>query len=359
MLALLTTTFAILITYVTENKSLSWAKSFLDSSYFGVASVVMVVLPAIGGITAQILNRFQYGSMWGSMRVTKQKIESEMLRFRTSTGDYKPAGAIKIQSTEDDDDDEEETAKHEPPEEPRKIFSRKVSALYHDLATHGLKDTSMEPSEGTSLIHKDLAMKGKKTSASEIAKGDIEKGYATFEGMSDDLAKHWYSKLDGEEYFKQRLLKTLEDFHHEAPPLAAKLRLYEIMMLFCALVSTLLAAMKMTLWIPIPIAIGASLASFLVFEGLKNRVAALNTSIGELTSFATKWASLAIYEKRTVAIKEEMVDLVENAWQRHTAAFVSGSGYMGDDKAGKGKASADGKDGKPAAKGKNNKKASS
>jgi hypothetical protein len=292
------------------------------------------------------------------MRVTKQQIESEMLRFRTSTGKYKPISTLKTASKDDSDSDEDEKAKHVMPEEPRKVLAKKVSDMYSLLQKHGLQDTSLEPSEGSSLIHQDLAATGKGKRASQLAKSDIEKGYGSFEGMDEDLAKDPYSTLDGEEYFKQRLLPTLEEFHNEAPPLAAKLRTYEILMLFCALVATLLAALKMTLWIPIPIAVGACLASLLVFESLKNRVAALNTSIGELTSFATKWASLAIYEKRTNSVKEEMVDLVENAWQRQIAAYVSGSGFMGEEKSHKGKAP-DADDKTKAAKGKDDKKAKS
>jgi hypothetical protein len=356
LLALLTTTVAVLLTYVKEESGMGWAKNLMQSSYYGWISVFMVVLPAIGGISAQILSRFQYGSMWGSLRITKQEIESEIFRFRTSTGEYQPLERFKpVSHADEDGDDDADTNKKVEREEPRCVLSKKVSDLFTVLSCHGLQDTSLEPSEGTCLIQKDLAQRGKEP-ASELARRDIEQGYATFQGCSDALAKDMYSTLDGEEYFKMRLMSTLGEFQAEAPPLAAKFRAYEIMILFCALSSTLLAALKLTLWIPVPMALGACLASFLQFEALKARIAALNMSIGELTSFATKWASLAIYEKRTNSVKEEMVNLVEHAWKRHIAAYVSGSGHMGNDKKAKAKESDD-TDDKTASKGKKGKSA--
>merc|ERR1712050_503470 len=66
----------------------------------------------------------------------------------------------------------------------------------------------------------------------------------------------------------------------------------------------------------------------MLFEVLQGRIIATNHSIGELTSFATRWASLTIMEKRMFNVKAEMVDLVENSWLRYASSFTSGSGFI-------------------------------
>jgi hypothetical protein len=225
----------------------------------------------------------------------------------------------------------------------REFLAKKVSDLFTNLSSYNLHDNSMVPSPNSREVMTKLT--------EDNTSRDVEAGrkYGTF---SEDMTSR-YSVLTGEQYFKDRFLPSLHLFQELAPKLAGRLRVYEVLILLCALVSTLLAAMNMTVWIPIPVAIGAGLTTTMVFEALQVRVAAMNTSIGELTAFATRWASLAIYEKRTFKEKAALVDVVENAWLRNGTAYVNGSGFTivaqsddnaaEDDKGGKGKGKGKGK----------------
>lgn len=321
VLAMMTTTLAVYITYINMS-STQWAQELLNSPYWHAIELVMIAMPAVGGLAAQMLSRFHYALMWGAMFVTRQQIESEIYRCRTRTGSYRPISYSKMIDDEDDADNPKPEVKPA-----REILAKKVSDLFTNMSSYNLHDNSMVPSPNSQEVMTKLA--------EDNTSMDVEAGrkYGTF---SEDKTSR-YSVLDGEEYFKDRFLPTLQLFQEVAPSLAKRLRAYEVLILLCALVSTLLAAMNMTVCIPIPVAIGGGLTTMMVFEALQVRVAAMNASIGELTAFATRWASLAIYEKRTFKEKAALVDVVENAWLCTSIAYVNGSGFTNvaksDDKA--------------------------
>merc|ERR1719443_964385 len=53
-----------------------------------LTGTLIIILPAIGGLVFMALSRFQYLSKWASMHVAMEQIESEIWKFRTSTGHY-------------------------------------------------------------------------------------------------------------------------------------------------------------------------------------------------------------------------------------------------------------------------------
>merc|ERR1711871_1845423 len=95
----------------------------------------------------------------------------------------------------------------------------------------------------------------------------------------DDDPDDLISTLSAEAYVEQRLLPHLERCRKLAPALSKRLTRYEVMIFLTSLAGTLLGAVQLTQWIPISVAFGALLASFMQFEALQGRLTAVNSAI--------------------------------------------------------------------------------
>jgi hypothetical protein len=137
----------------------------------------------------------------------------------------------------------------------------------------------------------------------------------------DDLI----TTLSAEAYFNHRTVPELDRLRAQAPYLAMRIQIYDALILFTSLASTVLGALKYKEWIPVTVAVVSFLTTYMQYEGLHTRIGAANTAIGELNALVATWHSLSVVEKRTPSVKNLIVMTTESAILREVRAETSGA----------------------------------
>lgn len=344
-LSVATTAIAIWITYVdTQIGQAEWADDYTHSLGWPITLKLIIVLPALAGLALQLLQRFSFVSKWSAMYMAKKQIEVEIFKFRTSVGDYDMSSPLKIGKQKDKNKDKDHSPKYSLSGglRARDVFSKRVSDLYGHVLSNTMREDSMSFTSqdlafavhniAGSTTWKDLAEPLMKKPANAepsvavvvaspplaqktLSRDDVERLYSLEDGCDD---------LSGEDYFEKRLIPLLEGYQRLAPKTAQRLRIYEIGLLVLSVLSTLLGALSMAVWIPIVLSLASGVAAFLQYEALQGRLAALNACIADLTAISSLWASLGVVEKRTKNLRTLMVDVTENTVLRIATAYVAG-----------------------------------
>merc|ERR1712039_882255 len=111
----------------------------------------------------------------------------------------------------------------------------------------------------------------------------------------------------------------------QAPWLAYRLKILDIMVLVAALAGTLLGALRLKELIPIAVAVSSSLTQVIQFSALHSRVAAVQSSIVDLSQLNSRWRSMRVIDQNLPGTKRLFVDTAERAMLRVVEAYVAGA----------------------------------
>jgi hypothetical protein len=270
-----------------------------------LTGTLIIILPAIGGLVFTALSRFQYLSKWASMHVAMEQIESEIWKFRTSTGEYDMTKQAEAS-------DGKKQKKKDPPKKmdnstAQNLFSSRVSQLFTQVLSSEMQQDSFYPHGADEESH----------GYRRLPDGEEEPQPGVDDGVSD---------VSGEQYYELRLLPKLQELEKRAPQLSLRRMYYEVTVLVLGLVTTILAALRFKLAIPAIVALSSMVTSFLQYEALQGRLVATNSAIAELTSFTGDWTAMGVLQRRGRLVKSSMVKLTEHAIVRVAAAYTAGAG---------------------------------
>jgi len=304
LLSLATTVFSVIAIWLEMPGSGGENKPPDGGELSEVLQLLLILLPALGGLVITSLSRFRYLSKWCSMHAAMMETESEIWKFRASSGEYDTSG---LQEQNEDKKKKKKESKKEKKQDgnsTRRVFTARISETFSGLMAGEMQvDSLEEPSESTHLLI-----------GSETANGEHK------DGVDDN-----FSDLSGESYFQYRLIPQLDAFKKQAPVLSQRLMRYEMLILISTLITTLLATMQFKVWIPVAVAFSAMFATFMQYEGLQLRLAAVNGAITDLTRFSTDWAAMGVLERRGRLSKALMVQLTEGAILRIATAYAGGA----------------------------------
>merc|ERR1712039_1081496 len=111
----------------------------------------------------------------------------------------------------------------------------------------------------------------------------------------------------------------------QAPWLAYRLKVLDVMVLLAALAGTLLGALRLKELIPIAVAVSSALTQIIQFSALHARVAAVQSSIVDLSQLNSRWRSMRVIEQNLPGTKRHFVETAERAMLRVIESYVAGA----------------------------------
>jgi len=119
--------------------------------------------------------------------------------------------------------------------------------------------------------------------------------------------------LSVESYVVFRVRPIEEKLERHTMKLAWRLQMFDMLGFVFNSAGTILAAVALTEFVSLTVAIVAVLTSIVEFSKLRDQVVSSNLALRDLQSLLVKWDSLSVVRRRTVSIKAEVVDSTEEA----------------------------------------------
>ena len=292
--------------------------------------LLMVMMPLGSGLCLALLKGFNPGTKAAALEYSSGAIESEIYRWRTRTGEYawgtaRTRRSVAAAAAGGGGGPHEEDVRHLEDElRCRKRFREHVSHLSHG--------SSVANADGGvpawHMLNRGNKAAGGSTSATSAGSlwSDDDKNpgpSASVVGVSRSRSRGVRTVTQGgyggcdalehDEYIVIRLGAVLEAYTAKVPDLEQQLQGCQIGICCLTAVSVLLAAMDITLWLPMTILLTASVSAVADLMQLHPKLLATNHAITQLKELQLWWSSLERNERDIPSNFELLVDGVESA----------------------------------------------
>jgi hypothetical protein len=224
---------------------------------------VIVAIPVIVTILAAVLNRFNSGQKWISLRSTAETLKSEIFRYRTQSGIYQLEPGTEINR---------ETK-----------LADKVQSLNNHLMQTEVNLSALKPYQGTLPPPNSIA--------------DNDDGV---------------SVLSPERYLNTRLEDQLNYYVHKTTQLERKWSRLQWGIYTLGGIGTLLAARGLELWMALTTGMATAMASYLAYQQIEERLKKYNRASINLTNIRNWWSALPTSEQAKQTNIDRLVSETEN-----------------------------------------------
>lgn len=244
---------------------------------------ILILLPIILTIMITAANRFKQGNKWLLLRAGAEAIKREIYRYRARAGDYKemffdPTAAAQGRPT------------------PEQVLAQRVEDVTRRVMRTEVNSSSLIPYD-----------KGK---------GFPPYMYAA-EGGDDG-----FGVLAPDRYVEVRLGDQLNYYKRKSVKLERQLKLIQWSIFVLGGLGTLLAAIKLQVWIAVTTALGAALATYLSYQQTENTLMKYNQASTDLDNVKSWWTALPAEEQAKPETVSTLVDHTEKVLESELDGWV-------------------------------------
>eukprot|EP00931_Biecheleriopsis_adriatica_P061979 TRINITY_DN37305_c0_g1_i1.p1 TRINITY_DN37305_c0_g1~~TRINITY_DN37305_c0_g1_i1.p1 ORF type:complete len:893 (-),score=177.76 TRINITY_DN37305_c0_g1_i1:68-2746(-) len=296
-----------------------------------------LLLPALSGLAATATTQLQLHSKSSALKMAAAQVVNEIYEFRTRTGRY---NAIKLSQSQPQEGGDAAEDAATMSRRLRMQFANNVQGIMASVMATEVKTDHMEMSgshtfaKNSDSLRKHIetsVFRGRKDvlpvagSLSEHA-GQYVPLLVTAEHGAD--VDDFVSSISTEAYVKFRLEPMHRLFSAQAPRLSRQLKAFQIAIIVLATAGTLLAALKLQVWIPVSVALGNALHAKMQSNGLIPHLQATNLGIMSMRNLLIYWRGLGLMERRMPHVRERVVRTLEAASLAEVASSLDGSGVL-------------------------------
>ncbi len=230
----------------------------------GTLHVLVIVTPLAISILAGVNSHLRDGIKWILLRGTAEALKREIFRFRSQTGEYSDEQCIAVSR------------------------ESKLMAKLRDITA------SLEQSEVN------------KTSLLQPASGDDKRN----------------TKLTAEEYLLERVENQIAYYDKNTRKLSIQLTAAQWLILLAGGAGTLLAAIKLDIWIAFTTALATALTTKLQADQSETTLVQYNQALTGLKNIAAWWKARSPWEKGRRKNIDLLVDQTEKILETETAGWV-------------------------------------
>lgn len=244
---------------------------------------VLILLPIIITVMITAANRFKQGNKWLLLRAGAESIKREIYRYRARAGDYKelfydPTAPTQTRPT------------------PEQVLAQRVEDVTRRVMRTEVNSSSLIPYD-----------KGKGFPPDMFAAEGGDDGFST---------------LTPDRYVEVRLGDQLSYFKRKAVKLEKQLKVLQWTIFILGGLGTLLAAIKLQVWIALTTAIAAALATYLSYQQTENTLMKYNQAGTDLDNVKSWWTALPAEEQAKADTVTTLVDHTEKVLESELDGWV-------------------------------------
>jgi hypothetical protein len=244
----------------------------------GVGAVLhygIVLIPIALAVLLGVAARLRSGNRWVVLRGAAEAVKQEIYRYRTRTGPYREPR--RRQGT------------------PEQVLAEKTSAI------------------GTALMRTDVNL---------TTLGDPEQRTVPPAMFAATSADNGFSKLSPAEYLDRRVGDQLGYYRTRVRNLEKQLRYLQWLIFLIGGVGTLLAVLRVEVWIALTTAVVAAITTYLGYEQVEPTLAAYNHADAALTGLRAWWDALPRDARQRQGTRDRLVEQGERILQKEQAGWV-------------------------------------
>lgn len=246
-------------------KSLKTPLPYLKGTWEGALHLAILCLPILGAFLAGISHQFKPGDKWVLLRGGAEAVKREIFRYRARTGG------------------------------------------------DTLADSSGNSARG-------LLAERLKTIAERLIRTDVSKeGCQTF--AAKPSVHDSFDRLTPSQYVELRVDDQLKFYAKRIQKLSRRNFWFSVSSLFVGGFGTVLAALKLEVWIAVTTTVSTALLTYLRYYQTEETLTKYNYTKGDLTEVKVWWSQLSIAEKRMRPNIDKLVDLTERVLEQETAGW--------------------------------------
>lgn len=237
-------------------------------------SYAIILAPITISVLIAVANRFKAGSKWILLRASAETIKQEIYRYRSRTDIYS-------------DENTEQTSR-----------AAKLAAKIQMISQR-----VMRTDVNVSALH--------------MYKGPIPpKMYGA--GENDD----GFKPLKPEDYITLRLEDQLYFYHSKTIKLEKQLKALQWLTYILGGIGTLLAAVKLELWVPLTTVLVGAFSTYLGYQQVENTLMQYNQARTDLANLQVWWTALSDKEKAIPENFDTLVRKAEKIFQTERSGWV-------------------------------------
>jgi len=352
VLSFLATLASILVSFL-ENHEIPAIAAWQQSRWWRMADYSVVVLPALSSVVSTMAFNMNSNSKSAALECAAGELVHEIYRFRMRVGPYDITAAGKksssetvVSKTSDTPNETTEDANMSTRANcSRQRFSTKIQQVYCAVQMGEMADDVIKlmPEESAGSLVMDLAEitkhveqhfypvqkpsqrhpgQGRKDRLRReiaperpdetICDALLESGDRSEEGV-DESADDFLGQLSMHSYIKHRVEPSITSSAKQAQRLSYSVSAVNVALLVSGTLATLLAATGLKEWVPLAVALTASLTAVSQHFRLKPRLMGMNETVAALQGCITLWNSLGIVDRRMPSTRKQIVSATEAA----------------------------------------------
>eukprot|EP00747_Dinoflagellata_sp_TGD_P183169 gnl/TRDRNA2_/TRDRNA2_37889_c0_seq1.p1 gnl/TRDRNA2_/TRDRNA2_37889_c0~~gnl/TRDRNA2_/TRDRNA2_37889_c0_seq1.p1 ORF type:complete len:652 (+),score=90.68 gnl/TRDRNA2_/TRDRNA2_37889_c0_seq1:43-1956(+) len=346
LLSFLTTASAVLSTVSnlsSEDPSahLSQGVAFAATVQTGI-SIACSMLPIVSTFLISTSSKFNFTRRFAALFVSAQRVRSEIYRYRARVGEYgrhtQNATIQRLMDSIQKDGKPNREGQMKEPMTGRELFAETVTSLQNELMSSELKLASLKrpPRSSFDRLAQELF-------PAKLTQNDGQAGHRPLLGRALEGHDHsdfmlltaqmreedlqfddGMSCIGAELYILFRMGPKIKELNEKAPWLERLYFTYQMFMLFGTMASGVMAIMGLRAWVPLVVALVATVESVAQFEEVSARLIGVNTALSNLKNLKIWWQSLSQMERRMGANKTYLVETSEDALALEYAVFAQG-----------------------------------
>jgi hypothetical protein len=236
---------------------------------------VILLIPIALAVLLGAAARFRSGNRWVVLRGAAEAVKREIYRYRTRTGPYTERKGSRATR--------------------RQVIAEKVSSISSAIMGTDVNLTLLREPGGQGLPPK------------------------MFGATSEDDG---FSELAPDEYLARRVGDQLGYYRTKSRRLERQLRSLQWLILVIGGVGTLLAALRVEVWIALTTALVAAITTYLGYEQVEATLANFNQAAAALTALRAWWGALPPEAQQRQSSRDRLVAQAERILQKEQSGWV-------------------------------------